>query len=279
MSQNLLQKKNLALLKAQNANFSIHIYCIALQNIESCLEGGDHVVGHVLEGAADLDEGLVYKLDHFCRNVGFKLQVIVQVHCSLDVPGLVLSVNDVPDIGHKGVHSLLGHHPVTEDAPHLAPGHAVVTDCFLQEHDLGQGGGVDTQRRDGFEGDQTLTNVIILHATRLDSAGQVKLNGLGGAGSAASNNVLQCLDLGPADIILVVEGLVHPDGDHHVVLSDLGVVPSLEDGLFTSGFSIILQHAEVLHGLGEMEGLGALLAERGQDHEELGAVLGGDAAC
>lgn len=41
------------------------------------LEGGDHVVSHVLQRAADLDERFVDKLYHFRGNVGFKLEVIV----------------------------------------------------------------------------------------------------------------------------------------------------------------------------------------------------------
>ena len=243
------------------------------------LEGGDHVVSHVLERAADLDERLVDKLYHFRRNVGFKLEVIVQVHCLFNVSGLVLGVDDVLDVGHEGVHRILGHDPVTQDTADLAARHTIVTDRLLQEHHLGQGHRVHPEGRDGLEGDQALADVVILHASGLNGSGQVELNGLGGAGGAASNNVLQLLDLDPARLVLIVQGLVHPDGNHHVLLRDLGVVPRLEDGLLARGLGLLLQHAEVLHGLGQVEGVGALLGQGGEDHQQLGAVLGGDAAC
>lgn len=186
----------------------------------------------------------------------------------------MLGVDDVLDVGHEGVHGLLGHHPVTQDTADLAARNTIVTDRLLQEHHLGQSHRVHSQRRDGLEGDQTLTDVIILHSSRLDGTSKVELNGLWRTGGAATHNVLQLLDLDPAGLVLVVEGLVHPDGDHDILLRDLGIVPSLEDGLLARCLSVVLQHPEALHGLGEVEGVGALLGQGREDHQELGAVLG-----
>ena len=205
---------------------------------------------------------------------GFKFEIIVKVHCGLDIIGFVLSVHGGLHLLDEAVDGLVRHHAVTEDPAHLTARHAVLAHRLLEEHHLGEGGGVDAQGADGFEGDQRLANVVILHATRFDRAGEVQLDGLGGTWGTASDNILQRLDLGPSRVVLIVQGLVHPDRNHDVILCDFGILPRLEDGFLGRGLGFLLQGPEVLHGLGEVEGLGALLGEGAEDHQQLGAVLG-----